>query len=74
MIPSTERLKDAIERQGWTPNRLQVKLSVDPKGEHTETRWSKEFPRAIEWLFLKHPDTTCFGTFLALSPKTLLRF
>ncbi|AEI47707.1 alpha/beta hydrolase [Runella slithyformis] len=55
MVPSTERLKEAIERQGWTPNRLRVKLSVDPKGEHTETRWGKEFPRAIEWLFFETP-------------------
>ncbi len=51
MIPSVERLKEAVERQGWSPNRLQFKLSLDPKGEHTELRWGKEFPKAIEWLF-----------------------
>jgi predicted alpha/beta superfamily hydrolase len=51
MIPSVERLREAVERQGWSPNRLQFKLSLDPKGEHTEARWGKEFPRAVEWLF-----------------------
>jgi len=51
MIPGVERLKEAVERQGWSPSRLQFKLSLDPKGEHTELRWGKEFPRAVEWLF-----------------------
>ncbi|MCU0341825.1 MAG: alpha/beta hydrolase-fold protein [Spirosomaceae bacterium] len=51
MIPSVERLKEAVEKQGWSPERLQFKLSTDPKGEHTEARWSKEFPKAVEWLF-----------------------
>ncbi|MEZ4901020.1 MAG: alpha/beta hydrolase-fold protein [Spirosomataceae bacterium] len=51
MIPSVERLKESVERQGWSPERLQFKLSLDPKGEHTELRWSKEFPQAVEWLF-----------------------
>jgi predicted alpha/beta superfamily hydrolase len=53
MIQSTERLKEAVERQGWSPERLQLKLSIDPKGEHNETRWGKEFPKAIEWLFFE---------------------
>ena len=51
MIPSVERLKEAIERQGWNNERLQFKLSLDPAGEHTEMRWGKEFPKAVEWLF-----------------------
>ena len=51
MIPSVERLKEAVFKQGWSPERLQFQLSTDPKGEHTEARWSKEFPRALEWLF-----------------------
>jgi predicted alpha/beta superfamily hydrolase len=51
MIPSVERLKESIERQGWSPERLQFKLATDPKGDHTEARWGKEFPKAVEWLF-----------------------
>ncbi|MFN4146240.1 MAG: alpha/beta hydrolase [Runella sp.] len=51
MIPSVERLKETIEKQGWSPEKLQIQLSLDPKGEHSEARWGKEFPKAVEWLF-----------------------
>ena len=51
MVPSVERLKEAVQKQGWDAARLQFKLVTDPQGQHNEARWSKEFPRAVEWLF-----------------------
>ena len=51
MIPSVERLKDALEKQGYEKARLEFNLSTDRQGKHNEARWSQEFPRAIEWLF-----------------------
>lgn len=51
MIPNVEKLKSTIEKQGWDVDRIQMKLSIDPLGEHNEKRWGQEFPKAIEWLF-----------------------
>ncbi|TAG73218.1 MAG: alpha/beta hydrolase, partial [Runella slithyformis] len=53
MVPSVERLKEAIQKQGWDAAKLQFKLATDPQGQHNEARWSKEFPKAVEWLFTK---------------------
>ncbi|WP_340201486.1 alpha/beta hydrolase-fold protein [Ascidiimonas sp. W6] len=30
---------------------LKFKVSINPKGEHTEFYWSQEFPIALEWLY-----------------------
>jgi predicted alpha/beta superfamily hydrolase len=53
MVPSVERLKEAIQRQGWDASRLQFMLSTDPQGQHNEARWGKEFPKAVSWLFME---------------------
>lgn len=52
MIPNLKRFRTALEEQG-TGARLQFELNVDPYGQHNETRWGEEFPRAVEWLFFK---------------------
>jgi len=51
MIPNVKKMKETIESQGWNAEKIQIKLSTDPKGEHNEKRWGQEFPKAIEWLF-----------------------
>jgi len=51
MIPNVKKMKETIESQGWDAEKIQIKLSTDPKGEHNEKRWGQEFPKAIEWLF-----------------------
>lgn len=51
MIPNIEKLKNSIEKQGFSSNKLQICLSTDPQGEHNEKRWGQEFPKAIEWLY-----------------------
>jgi predicted alpha/beta superfamily hydrolase len=51
MIPSVEKLKETIEKQGWDKSRIDFNLSIDLQGKHNEERWGKEFPKAIEWLF-----------------------
>lgn len=51
MIPSIDKLKEILERQHWNKSRFQLKKSTDSKGDHTEARWAKEFPKAIDWLF-----------------------
>ncbi|MFD1142500.1 alpha/beta hydrolase [Larkinella insperata] len=50
MVPAMERLqKSLLRRKGHET--LEIELSIDPDGEHNESRWSREFPRAVEWLF-----------------------
>jgi predicted alpha/beta superfamily hydrolase len=51
MIPNIQKLKQTIENQGFSPEKLQIKFSIDPQGEHNEKRWGQEFPKAVEWLF-----------------------
>jgi predicted alpha/beta superfamily hydrolase len=51
MIPNIEKLKKTIESQGFDAEKIQIKLSLDPKGKHNEKRWGEEFPKAMKWLF-----------------------
>jgi predicted alpha/beta superfamily hydrolase len=51
MIPSMEKLKEAIDKQSFDNEKVKIKLSIDPKGKHSETRWGQEFPKALEWLY-----------------------
>lgn len=51
MVPNLERFKEALVRQQYGGNSIDVYVSVYPEGTHQEAYWSREFPRAIEWLF-----------------------
>lgn len=53
MIPNIEKLKQTIENQGFSTDKIDIELSIDPKGEHNEKRWGEEFPKAIKWLFFE---------------------
>ncbi|MEM9918737.1 MAG: alpha/beta hydrolase-fold protein [Bacteroidota bacterium] len=56
MLPNIMRFKSALERNRIDESRIAFQLSVDPKGEHNESRWGIEFPKAIEWLFFKNSE------------------
>jgi hypothetical protein len=51
MAPSATRFKEAIEKRGYEPETVQFNLIIDPIGEHNETRWGIEFPKAAQWLY-----------------------
>lgn len=53
MLPNVQRFKDALLSQELTEPDLDIELSIDPEGQHTESRWGFEFPKAIEWLYFK---------------------
>lgn len=53
MIPNITKLKETLETQSFGYSRVKIKSSIDPKGEHEETLWCKEFPKAFEWLFFE---------------------
>jgi predicted alpha/beta superfamily hydrolase len=50
MIPNMQRFAAAVAQQKANTH-IDVNLSVNPQGQHTEARWGEEFPKAIEWLF-----------------------
>ena len=49
MVPNIRRFMGAFEEHHEAA--FTFELSLDPEGAHNESRWGKEFPRAIEWLF-----------------------
>ncbi len=51
MITNVHRFKQSMEKHGYDPAQLQIKMETDPQGKHTEDRWGVEFPKAAEWLF-----------------------
>ena len=51
MIPNVQRFKAALEKRGFNDSPVEFNLVIDPKGEHNEDRWGKEFPKALEWLY-----------------------
>lgn len=51
MLPNVQRFKDALLKQEMNEPDLEIELSIDPEGQHTESQWGKEFPKAVEWLF-----------------------
>lgn len=51
MIPNVRKIKETIDNQRWDTDKVDVKISLDSKGEHSEKRWGQEFSKALEWLF-----------------------
>jgi predicted alpha/beta superfamily hydrolase len=51
MIPNVQRFKSALEKMGYNDSPVEFKLAIDPKGQHNEERWGREFPKALEWLY-----------------------
>ena len=51
MVPNIQRFNKALARQNYGENSIDIHLSVDPTGTHQEAHWSREFPKAVEWLF-----------------------
>jgi len=51
VLAHVRKFKAAMESRGYDPSRLKIKVSSDPQGKHTESRWGAEFPDAVTWLF-----------------------
>lgn len=51
MVENANRFKDNMEKRGYDPHKMRLRLEVDPHGKHNEARWGQEFPKAAEWLF-----------------------
>lgn len=53
MIPNVTKLQETLKSQGFGYNRVKIHTSIDPTGQHTEKRWSQEFPMALKWLYFE---------------------
>ncbi|TLV00971.1 alpha/beta hydrolase [Dyadobacter luticola] len=53
MLPNFKKLQETLETQAFGYKRVNIKSSVDPKGQHDEEQWEKEFPVALKWLFFE---------------------
>jgi predicted alpha/beta superfamily hydrolase len=51
VLANVEKFKEALESRGYEPSKMNIELSTDPHGKHTESRWGAEFPKAASWLF-----------------------
>jgi predicted alpha/beta superfamily hydrolase len=51
MIEHVKNFKKNIIASEFIKDKLKINLSINMEGKHSETYWSDEFPKAIEWLF-----------------------
>lgn len=51
MIEHVKKFQDDLISSEFVKDPSKINLSINMQGKHTETYWSDEFPKAIEWLF-----------------------
>jgi predicted alpha/beta superfamily hydrolase len=56
MIRHVKKFKKRLLKRESIRDRMKVKLSINMEGKHSETYWSDEFPKAIEWLFFSDKE------------------
>jgi predicted alpha/beta superfamily hydrolase len=53
MVEHIQQLKTALQRKGLDGSKIEFNISIDPNGEHNETQWGREFPKAVKWLYFE---------------------
>ena len=56
MIEHVKKFQDDLISNQFIEDNSQINLSINRQGKHSETYWSDEFPKAIEWLFFNTKD------------------
>jgi predicted alpha/beta superfamily hydrolase len=51
LIEEVQNFKNNMISSEFIKDKMKINLSINMHGKHTETYWSDEFPKAIEWLF-----------------------
>lgn len=51
MIEHVKNFKKNMIKNEFVGDKMKINLSINIQGTHSETYWSDEFPKAIEWLF-----------------------
>jgi predicted alpha/beta superfamily hydrolase len=58
MIKHVKKFKKRLLKTETGKANMKVTLSINMEGKHSETYWSDEFPKAIEWLFFSDREGT----------------
>ena len=53
LLAEVKKFQQDLFSNEFITDSSQINLSINRKGKHTETYWSDEFPKAIEWLFFQ---------------------
>jgi len=53
LLAEVKKFQQDLLSNEFITDSSQINLSINRKGKHTETYWSAEFPKAIEWLFFQ---------------------
>ncbi len=51
MIEHIKKFQNDLISSEFVKDKSKINLSINRQGKHSETYWSDEFPKAIEWLF-----------------------
>ena len=51
MLRHVKQFKKNMIAHAFVADKMKIKLSINMQGKHSETYWSDEFPKAMEWLF-----------------------
>ncbi|MFE3849016.1 alpha/beta hydrolase [Flavobacterium sp. LB3P45] len=51
MIEHVKKFQKDLISSEFVKDKSKINLSINRQGKHSETYWSDEFPKAIEWLF-----------------------
>jgi predicted alpha/beta superfamily hydrolase len=51
MIEHIKKFQNDLISNEFVKEKSNINLSINKQGKHSETYWSDEFPKAIEWLF-----------------------
>lgn len=57
MIEHIKKFQNDLISNQFIADKSQINLSINRQGKHSETFWSDEFPKAIEWLFFNTKDS-----------------
>lgn len=53
MIEHVKKFQENVLSSHFVKDKIKINLSINRYGTHSETYWSDEFPKAIEWLFFQ---------------------
>lgn len=53
MIEHVKKFQENLISSHFVKDKIKINLSINRYGTHSETYWSDEFPKAIEWLFFQ---------------------
>ncbi len=55
-LEHVKNFKERVINSQFVKDKMKINLSINKLGQHNETYWSDEFPKAIEWLFFDKKD------------------